>query len=99
MFVAYELKEKGRDVAVIFQGAGTRWVSEVAKLDHPAHDLYAAVQDTVVGACGGCADVFGATANVEAAGMTLVREKQIPGTSGIIDLSRYLDEGYRLLTF
>ncbi len=99
MFVAYELKEKGRDVVVIFQGAGTRWVSEVAKSDHPAHALYAAIQNTVVGVCGGCADVFGATADVEATGISLIREKQIPGTSGIIDLSRYLDEGYRLLTF
>jgi hypothetical protein len=53
----------------------------------------------VVGACGGCADVFGAAAEVERSGMPLVREKQVPGTTGIIDLSRYLDQGYRLVTF
>lgn len=99
LFVAYELKEKGQEVALIFQGAGTRWVAEVAKVDHPAHGLYEAVQDTVAGVCGGCADVFGASAAVKAAGLSLVREKHIPGTNGIIDLSRYLDEGYRLLTF
>lgn len=99
LFVTYELKEKRQDVALIFQGAGTRWVSELVKPDHPAHPLYHAVRDTVVGACGGCADVFGATAEAEAAGLPLIREKAIPGTAGIIDLSRYLDEGYRLLTF
>lgn len=99
MFVAYELKEKKQEVALIFQGAGVRWASEVVKPDHPAHALYNAVKDTVVGACRGCADVFGATDGVKAAGVPLVNEKAIPGTSGIIDLSKYLDAGYRVLNF
>jgi hypothetical protein len=99
MFVAYELKEKKQDVALIFQGTGVRWANELVKPNHPAHALYMAVQDTIVGACRGCADVFGATDDVKAAGMQLIDEKAIPGTSGIIDLSRYLDEGYRVLTF
>lgn len=99
MFVAYELKEKGQAVELIFQGAGTRWVSEIVKPAHPANGLYEAVKDTVVGVCGGCADVFGATADVKATGLSLIREKEIPGTAGIIDLSRYLDADSRVLTF
>lgn len=99
MFVAYELLEKQQEVALIFQGAGTRWASELVKPDHPAHALYNAVKDSVVGVCGGCADVFGATQHAEEAGVTLVREKAIPGTSGIIDLSKYLDAGYSVLNF
>lgn len=99
LFLAYELQEKGQQPAVIFQGTGTRWVAELAAPTHPANALFQAVQSTIVGACGGCADVFGATASVEAAHVPLVREKAIPGTTGIIDLSRYLDEGYRLVTF
>jgi len=99
MFVTLELKEKKQEVALIFQGAGVRWASEVVREDHPAHALYNAVADKVVGVCGGCADVFGATSALEAVGATLIREKDIPGTSGIIDLSKYLDDGYRLLTF
>ncbi len=99
LFVTYELKEKKQDVALIFQGAGVRWASEIAKSDHLANPLYKAVQDKVVGVCGGCADVFGATDDVKAAGVTLVREKAIPGVGSIIDLSKYLDAGYRLLTF
>lgn len=99
MFVAYELLEKQQEVALIFQGAGTRWASELVKPDHPAHALYNAVKDTVVGVCGGCADVFGAAQHAEDAGVTLIREKAIPGTSGIIDLSKYLDAGYRVLNF
>jgi hypothetical protein len=34
-----------------------------------------------------------------AAYRAFLNEKAIPGTSGIIDLSRYLDAGYRVLTF
>ncbi len=99
LFIAYELQEKRQPVALIFQGAGVRWASELVKPDHPAHALYQAVKGTVVGACQGCADVFGATDDVRRAGFTLVAETAIPGTSGIIDLSKYLDEGYCVLTF
>lgn len=99
LFVVYELQEKKQDVALIFQGAGVRWAAEVAKPDHPAHALYQAVKDRVVGVCGGCADVFGATENVKASGLRLINDKAIPGTSGILDLSKYLDQDYRLLTF
>jgi sulfur relay (sulfurtransferase) complex TusBCD TusD component (DsrE family) len=99
LFVAYELKEKKQEVAVIFQGAGVRWASVLAKPDHPGHALYNAVKDIVAGVCGGCADLFGATADVKAASVPLVYEKAVPGTAGIIDLSKYLDNGYRVLNF
>lgn len=99
MFLTLELKEKGQEVSLIFQGAGTRWPAEVAQPAHPAHALYHAVADKVAGVCGGCADVFGATRGAEATGLPLVRERQIAGTAGILDLSGYLDGGYRLVTF
>lgn len=99
MFLALELKEKKQDVELLFQGAGSRWPAEIVRPAHPAHQLYLAVADTVAGVCGGCADVFGATEEAAATGLTLIREKAIPGTSGVADLSRYLDHGYRLITF
>lgn len=98
LFLTLELKEKKQDVTLVFQGAGTRWIAEASKPDHPTHALYAAVKDKVL-VCGGCADVFGATAQAESAGARLVRDKQIPGTPGVLDLSRYLDENARLITF
>lgn len=99
LFLTYALKEKGKDVSVIFQGAGVRWASEIVKPDHPANTIYNAVSDKVVGVCGGCADVFGATEEAETTDIPLVRELNIPGTNGIVDLSKYLDNGYELLTF
>jgi hypothetical protein len=99
LFVTYELKEKKQEVALIFQGAGTRWAAEVANPKHPAHALYSAVKDRVVGVCSGCADVFGAAEGVKVSGLKLIGDNPIPGTTGILDLSNYLDQGYRLLTF
>lgn len=99
MFLTLELKEKDQDVSLIFQGAGARWPAEIVKPGHPANALYRAVEDRVAGVCGGCADVFGAAEGAKNAGVRLIRDKNIPGTNGILDLSRYLDEGYRLVTF
>lgn len=98
LFLTYELKDKNQDVTLVFQGTGSHWPEALIKEDHPAHALYMAVQDKAI-ACGGCADVFGATSGVESAGLKLVRNKDIPGTTGILDLSLYLDEGARLVTF
>jgi len=49
--------------------------------------------------CRGCADVFGATNTITAAGLPLIDEKAIPCTSGGVEFSKYLDDGYRILTF
>jgi hypothetical protein len=99
LFLAYELKEKKQDVAVIFQGAGARWPADLVKADHAAHGLYEAVKDVVAGVCGGCADVFGATEDVRKTGLKLDYEKAIPGTPGVLDVSSYLDQGYSLVAF
>lgn len=99
MVLALELKEKNQDVALVFQGAGARWPGEIAQPAHPLNPLYQAVRDKVAGVCGGCADFFGATESATATGLALVQEKAIPGTVGMLDLSRYLDQDYRLLSF
>lgn len=98
LILTHELKEDRQEVDLLFQGAGSRWPAEISKADHPAHGLYAAVKDRAV-ICGGCADVFGATEGAEAAGLELIRERDIPGTSGVADLSRYLTGDTRLVTF
>lgn len=98
LFLTHELAQRGGDVTLVFQGAGSRWIEELARPDHPAHALFEAVADQVL-VCGGCADVFGATAGATLAGATLVRDAAIPGTTGVLDLARYLDDGARLVTF
>lgn len=99
LLMASRLKQKGQEVAVIFQGTGVRWASELVKTDHPAHNFFKAVEDKVVGMCAGCANAFGATEDVKTAGLPLVQQMEVPGTPGFIDLSQYLEDGYQIITF
>jgi hypothetical protein len=66
---AYELKQNGDEVTVVFQGAGTRWVKLLAAPEHPVHGLFELVKDRVAGASVACATVFGATEDVTASGL------------------------------
>ena len=96
---AYDFKQRGDDVRVLFQGAATRWVGKLNQEDHPAHQLFKEVEDKVAGASCGCADVFGGTEDAEASGFDLIKENPIPGTSGLPSLARLLGEGRSVLTF
>lgn len=99
MFLALELKNRNETVDLVFQGAGSRWPAEVVQPTHPGNALYRAVQDKVAGVSGGCATVFGAAESAEKAGLKLMRDSDIPGTGGVLDLSRYVQEGYQLMMF
>ena len=96
---AYDFKQQGDEVSILFQAAGSRWPGELDKADHPAHGLYEAVKDKVAGVSCGCADVFGARAEVEKSGYDLLTENAVPGTSGLPSLRRLASEGYSILTF
>ena len=96
---AYDLKRQNIPVTLFFQGAGTRWATELANREHPAHQLFTAVKDTVAGVSCGCADVFGARDGAVACGLDLIAENAVPNTSGLPSLARLLREGYTVLTF
>ena len=95
----YDFKQRGDDVTLLFQGAGTRWAGEVVKEDHPAHQLYTEVQDKVAGVSCGCAEVFGATEDAERSGFDLIKDNAVPGTSGLPSLRELIAQGYSVLTF
>ena len=96
---AYDFKQRGDDVTLLFQGAGTRWAGEVLKPGHPAHALYLAVEDTVAGVSCGCADVFGAKEQAVRSGFELVKDNPVPGTSGLPSLRELAQQGYSIHTF
>ena len=96
---AYDFDRAGHDVRLQFQGAGTRWPEELASPVHPAHELFESVRHTVAGASCGCADVFGATASVQASGLELIRDNPLPGTGGVASLRALTDAGYTILPF
>jgi hypothetical protein len=96
---AYDFKRAGDQVTILFQGTGTRWLAELTRADHPAHDLFESVKDAVAGASLACATVFGAADDVTRAGFDLVSNNAIPGTPGLPSLRALGQDGYRVLVF
>lgn len=96
---AYDFKQRDHEVAILFQGAGTRWIGELEKADHPAHELFVGVKDKVAGISCGCADVFGGAEEAEACGVDILKDNAVPGTTGLASLAALGEEGYTTLTF
>jgi hypothetical protein len=96
---AYDFKQQGDEVTVLFQGAGTRWIGELSKSNHPVHELFDVVKDTVAGVSCGCAEVFGATEEVEKSAFEFIKDNAVPGTAGLPSLRKLVSEGYTVLSF
>lgn len=92
---AYDFKQAGQEVTILFQGAGTRWPSLLEQPDNPFHGLFAAVKDKVQGVSSGCAHVFGA----DPTGYDLITTNAVPGTSGLPSFVELQREGYLIITF
>ena len=96
---AYDFKQGGDEVTVLFQGAGTRWIAEHSNPTHPVYELFETVKDTVAGVSCGCAEVFGATEEIEKSAFDLITDNAVPGTSGLPSLRKLAAEGHTILTF
>jgi len=96
---AYDFKQHGDDVTILFQGAGTRWAGELYKPNHPAHELYKSLEAQVAGISCGCAEVFGASDAAEQNGLKLIKDNPVPGTSGLPSLRRLSADGYQVMVF
>ena len=92
---AYDFKEAGEDVKIIFQGTGTRWPEQLQKTDHALHTLYKSVEDKIEGVSAGCVAAFGANPS----GFDLVSDNKVPGTSGVPSFAKLKKEGYNVLIF
>lgn len=97
--LASECKQKNDEVAVVFNGTGTRWPAELTKLSHPANALYNSVRDVVQGVSCGCAEVFGAKEAVESCGVPLKKDHALAGTAGLLSLRRYVADGWNIVVF
>ena len=97
--LASECKQNGDEIAVVFNGTGTRWPAELTKLSHPANALYNSVRDVVQGVSCGCAEVFGAKESVESCGVPLKKDHVLAGTAGLLSLRRYIADGWNIVVF
>jgi len=95
LVLANDLDQKGAEVQIFFQGAGTRSVNALENSTHPGHGLYASIKNKVKGASKACANVF--KANVTT--VPLLSEFDIPGIGGATSLAKYMLEGYSVISF
>ncbi len=89
-----EFKEADDEVKLIFDGAGTKWVAELAKPENRMHGLFEGVKDKVAGVCAFCADAFGAKDAALAAGIPLLDEYAHHPS-----VRRLVADGYEVITF
>ncbi len=91
---AKELHEADDTVTLVFDGAGTKWIDELAQEGHLLHRQFMAVRATIAGACRYCAAAFGATEGVRAAGVPLLGEYE-----GHPSIRKLVTQGYQVITF
>ncbi len=89
-----EFKQAGDEVRLIFDGAATAWVGELAKPDHRYHELFEAVRDRVAGACGYCARAYGVEEDVHREEVALLEEYEHHPS-----LRALVADGFQVLTF
>jgi len=95
---AHDFAQRKQEVQIVFQGAGTRWAGVVTQPEHPAHALYRAVQDKVVGVSSACSVAFGARDQAVSNGFSLLADNAVPGTTGLPSLAAFAREG-TVITF
>jgi hypothetical protein len=94
LITAKELRDRGDEVVVVFDGAGTQWIATLADATHPYHALFEQARPTIQGACDYCAQAYGVRDQVEAAGVPLLDEYERHPS-----LRSLLADGYDVVTF
>lgn len=93
---ALDMQARGHEVHVVLEGAAVAIAPEVAKENHPLHNLFTQVKDAGLfdGACRACSMKLGVAEAVEAAGLALIGEMH-----GHPSMAAYLEQGLTLVTF
>ncbi len=93
---AIDLKEKGHEVRIILEGSATQLVPDMAREESPLFRLYrqAKEQGLFEGACKACSTKLNVVEAVEQQELTFLGDM-----SGHPSMSRYLREGYEIITF
>ncbi|MGQ9688978.1 MAG: cytoplasmic protein [Desulfobaccales bacterium] len=91
-----DLKAKGAEVKIIFEGAACRLVAELGVAGHPFHLLYAKARDQGLfdGICQACAQKMGSLEAARVQGLTILKDM-----SGHAGMAPYLQAGYTIITF
>ena len=96
---AYDCKQRGDDVVIVFLGTGARWPVELEKIDCPAHSVYEKVKDKVTGVSKECAVVFGVEESLKKLDYQFLTENNLPDTTGLASARNLIEDGYTISTF
>ena len=94
LMTAKEFKDANDEVIIIFDGAGTKWISKFTEEGGKYNDLFDSVKDKVAGVCGYCAGAFGVTKDAEACSFYQLNEY-----NGHPIFKKLVDEGFTIITF
>ena len=93
---ALDFSEKDFEIKVVIEGSATKLVAELARDDHPLHNLYEQVKEKVLlmGVCKACAQKKGALKAAEDQGLRLLEDM-----SGHPGMANFTEQGYKIITF
>ena len=93
LVTALECLTAGDAVKLVFDGAGTKWIGQLARPEHKYHELFESVRGSIAGVCRYCADAYKVPDEVTAAGLPLTDEFQ-----GHPSLRSLVAGGYQVIT-
>ncbi|MCF7849425.1 MAG: DsrE family protein [Kiritimatiellales bacterium] len=90
-----ELLEKGYDVALIFDGAGTGWANELRKPNHKLHEKFVAIQElgVVEEICDYCAEAFDVKDDLRARQVAFLNGEY----EGHPSIAKWIAKGYQII--
>jgi hypothetical protein len=91
---AREFQENSDEIVVIFDGAGVKWIPELAGSDHKYNRLFEEVRGVVAGACVYCSRAYGVTDAVGDAGIPFLDEFR-----GHPSIRTLIGSGHQVVTF
>jgi hypothetical protein len=95
MLNALDLKAKGQEVRIIFEGEATKLIPELSRDDHPLNGLYRKIKENqlIEGACRACSTKMGVSPAVEKEEIPLLDDM-----AGHPGMARYVSQGYQIVT-
>ena len=94
---AFDMKERNYQVEIIMEGSATKLIKtlhEDSSLPFAAMYQRAVTDGLITAVCDACASKMGAKESARAQGLALVND-----IKGHPSLAKYIDKGYRIITF
>ena len=90
------MKEEGYDTKIVIEGAATKLIPEMNNSGSPLFGLFQKTYNSgiIEGACRACSVKMGTIKDAEAMGLNLLDDM-----SGHPSMSRFIDDGYEVITF